>query len=44
MLDVLECVRCVDRECDEDDVGFGVGEGAESFVFFLASGVGLVGW
>jgi len=35
--DVFERVGGVDGECDEDDVGFGVGEGTELFVFFLTA-------
>jgi hypothetical protein len=37
VLHVFERVGCVDGECDEDDVRFGIGEGTETFVFFLSS-------
>ena len=37
--DVFEAVGAVDGEADEDEVGFGVGEGAQAVVFFLAGGV-----
>ena len=48
--DVFEGVGTVDGEADEEEVGFGVGEGAETVVFFLAGGVpegeldDLAGW
>lgn len=34
--DVFEGVGTVDCEADEEEVGFGVGEWAETVVFFLA--------
>lgn len=34
--DVFEGVGTVDGEADEEEVGFGVGEGAQTVVFFLA--------
>lgn len=37
--DVFEAVGTVDGEADEEDVGFGVGEGAQAVVFFLAGGI-----
>ena len=37
--DVFETVGTVDGEADEDEVGFGVGEGPQAVVFFLAGGV-----
>jgi hypothetical protein len=36
LLYVLEARRGDDREADEEDVGLGVGEGAETVVVFLA--------
>lgn len=36
LLYVLETRRGDDREADEEDVGLGVGEGAETVVVFLA--------
>jgi len=39
LADVFEGGRGCDGEADEEDVGLGVGEGAEAVVVFLASGV-----
>lgn len=39
VLDVIEGVGRVDAEADEDDVRFGVGEGAQALVVFLAGGI-----
>jgi hypothetical protein len=38
-LDVVERIGRVDGEADEDNVRVGVGEGAETVVIFLASGI-----
>lgn len=38
-LDVVKRVGGVDGEANQDDVGVGVGEGAEAVVIFLASGI-----
>jgi hypothetical protein len=37
--DVFERIRTVDGEADEEEVGFGVGEGSEAVVFLLAGRV-----
>lgn len=37
--DIVEGIRAVDSEADEDEVGLRVGEGTETIVFFLAGGV-----
>lgn len=39
LLDVVERVRRIDGEADQDDVRVGVGEGAETVVIFLASSI-----
>ena len=33
---VVQGVRCVDGESDQDDMGFGVRQRPQSFIFFLA--------
>lgn len=39
LLDVVERVGGVDSEADQDNVGVGVGERAETVVIFLASSI-----
>jgi hypothetical protein len=39
LLNVVERIRRVDSETDEDDVRIGVGERSESVVVFLAGGI-----
>ena len=36
---VFQRVGAIDGEANEDEVGFGIGEGTEAVVFLLASGV-----
>jgi len=39
LLDVVEGVRTVDSEADEDDVGIRVGQGSETVIIFLTGGI-----
>lgn len=39
LLDVVEGVRGIDGEADQDNVGIGVREGAKAIVIFLTSGI-----
>lgn len=38
-LDVIEGIRRVDGEADEDDMGIGVAEGTKTIVVFLTGGI-----
>lgn len=37
LLDVVQGIRGVDSEADQDDVGIGIGERSETVIIFLAS-------